>query len=182
MNSSKENGIEKANEIGVDALKQIITLSSGILALSITFIKDALGESRPNALATFLIPLSWLLLIFSIVEAWMALVEVAKTLGKMDNQLLFVFDREVDDKKISDMLKAHIKRTIELARRAQGLFLLGIVTLGLFAMINMNLLFTTPLPSIIGTPQLTLTVTISPTITQIASPTAIPSPEYTPTP
>ena len=37
---------EKANDYAVDALKQLITLAAGILALNITFIKDFIGTSR----------------------------------------------------------------------------------------------------------------------------------------
>lgn len=183
MNPPPDNPIEKANDIGVEALKQIITLASAILALTITFLKDALGDARSQALGTFLVPLSWLLLVSSIWVAWASMVEVAKTLGSMGSPLRFVFDREVDNiTDISPELKEKIRKTRKWSVRAQYLFLAGIASLTVFALINYNLFFTsTPTPPSQNS-QPTLTVIVSPTHTQTIIPTPTPMPQQKQTP
>lgn len=181
---SDSNSAEKANEYAVEALKQIITLSSAILALTITFIKDALGDARSQAIATFLVPLSWSFLVVSLWFAWVAIAEVAKTIGSLKNKAtLYVLDQNIDKEQgIDDKTKTDIKWTRGWAKLSQVCFQLGIVFLTLFAIINFKLFFTPNLSSTNQVSQPTLTITVVPTATQTALPSETPSPLRTQSP
>ncbi|MBD0279998.1 MAG: hypothetical protein ICV81_18830 [Flavisolibacter sp.] len=136
-----QDGAMKANEFAIDALKQIITLASAILALTITFIKDALGESRHEAILTFLLPVCWGLLIISIWFSWVALVEAANTLAKQGTAL-YVFDQDVIRKvSLEEQVKKAIKKCLTYARIAQVSFVAGLAALALFALVNWKLFF-----------------------------------------
>src|SRR5262245_61941024 len=78
--SSDAGGPSKGNDYAIEALKQVLALASVILALTITFLKDALGEARVDAKWTFLVPIAWALLI---VVIWVAIAEAAKNVGAM---------------------------------------------------------------------------------------------------
>jgi len=181
---SESNPAEKANEYAIEALKQIITLSSAILALTITFIKDALGDARSQAVVTFLIPLSWTFLVISLWLAWVAIAEVAKTIGALkSNAIVYVLDPNIDKaQNIDDKTKTDIKWTRGWAKLSQVFFQLGIVFLTLFAIINFNLFFSPIVSSTNQSSQPTLTVTVAPTSTQKVLPTATPLSLQTPTP
>ena len=112
---------EKANDYAVDALKQLITLAAGILALNITFIKDFIGTSRPLAVCSFLVPVGWICLLLAIWFAWVAIADAARMLGT--GQVSgYAFK-----KPLSTRLWAKI---------AQTLFMLGLAALGTFAVAN----------------------------------------------
>jgi hypothetical protein len=113
----------KANELAIEALKQLLTLASAALALTIAFIKDALGTDRSRASYIFLVPLSWGLFVVVIWTAWVAIPDACK---KMAENSLFVFAKG---------------RPRVLALIAQWSFLLGLTLLTLFAVINFRLFF-----------------------------------------
>jgi hypothetical protein len=117
---------QKANDIAIEALKQLLTLASVILALTITLIKDALGESRAAAQLQWLVPLAWILLIFSIWMAWVAIADAARRIGTLaDTKYAF----------------AKTSPTWKYAKAAQLGFTLGLSLLGLFGILNFNLFF-----------------------------------------
>ena len=119
---------EKANDIGVEALKQLLTLASLVLALTITFIKDAMGNHRYEASLTFLVPLSWTFLIVCIWTAWVAIAHAARILGTgADESIGYVF---------APGMKSRL-----LARLAQWSFALGLSMLGIFGILNFELFF-----------------------------------------
>src|SRR5690349_101199 len=122
------NGAEKGNEYAVEALKQVLTLAGGILALTITFLKDALGDAWEVARLKFLIRLAWVLLIIVVWTAWIALAEAAKKLGtSQTDSPPYVFD------------KGYLART--LARVAQFSFAAALTCFGIFAVVNFDLYF-----------------------------------------
>ena len=119
---------EKANDIAVEALKQLLTLASLVLALTITFIKDAIGTHRYEAKLTFLVPLSWTFLIVCIWTAWVAIAHAARILGTgADESAGYVF---------APGMKSRL-----LARLAQWSFAMGLSMLGIFAILNFELFF-----------------------------------------
>lgn len=116
---------QKANEMAVDALKQVLTLASAILALTITFIKDLLGGVHDAPKWTWMVPVAWGLLVLVIWTAWVAIADACKTLGQSGTGYVFGQGRPV-----------------VLARIAQWSFLGALVMLALFAIRNFPLLFT----------------------------------------
>jgi hypothetical protein len=112
----------KASELGIDALKQLLTLASAILALTITFIKDALGTERSRAAWPMLVPIAWGLLTVVIWTAWVAIPEAC---GRMAAGR-YVFASA---------------RPKVLAIIAQWSFALGLTLLTLFAVRNFKLFF-----------------------------------------
>jgi hypothetical protein len=114
----------KANEIAIEALKQLLTLASGVLALTITFIKDALDTSRSKASYTFLVPIAWCLLALAIWTGWVAIPDACR---KMTLKSDYVFESG---------------RPRVLAKIAQSSFLLGLILLTVFAVLNFRLFFT----------------------------------------
>src|SRR5215831_5809002 len=85
--------MEKANDYAVDSLKQIMTLSSAVLALTITFIKDVLGDARSQAIWIWLVPSGWLWLIMSILFAWFGIVAAADQAGG-SSTAIYVFQAD----------------------------------------------------------------------------------------
>jgi hypothetical protein len=56
----------KANDLLQEHLKQIITVASATLVLTVSFIKDVIGSSGTAALYGWLLPVSWITLAASI--------------------------------------------------------------------------------------------------------------------
>src|SRR5690349_23668984 len=108
----------KANELAIEALKQLLTLASSVLVLTIAFIKDALGANRDRATYVFLVPLAWSLLAVVIWTAWVAIPDACR---KMATTPGYVFATG---------------RPQVLAKLAQWSFLLGLTFLTLFAVLN----------------------------------------------
>lgn len=116
----------EANATAIDALKQVLTLSSLILALTVTFIKDALGDSRSLADLTFLVPLAWFFLTLSIWSGWISMADAGRLLAGQKEEA-YVFGSGLARR---------------LARTAQWSFLLALLCLGSFAIVNFDLFFT----------------------------------------
>ena len=150
--------MEKANEYAVESLKQIITLAGVVLALTITFLKDVLGESRNEAIFRGLVPVGWVCLIGSIVLAWLAIVEAADALGNSADvsppttPYAFKADRTghryppyilllIVSLFLPFIPTAENNHTRKLAASAQHYFILGLLLLGLFATVNLNTAF-----------------------------------------
>jgi hypothetical protein len=113
----------KASELGIDALKQLLTLASAILALTITFIKDALGTDRSKAAWPLLVPIAWGLLAVVIWTAWVAIPDACSRMEV--NRYVFATGRP----KV-------------LATIAQWSFAIGLTLLTVFAVRNFKLFFT----------------------------------------
>lgn len=71
---------EKAFTFAQDLIKQVISLSSGIIALTITFFKDFVGNSAPHH-AKMLLAVSWLFYIGSVFFGIWALMALTGSLG-----------------------------------------------------------------------------------------------------
>jgi hypothetical protein len=143
--------MEKANEYAVDSLKQIMTLASAVLALTITFLKDVLGENRDQAIWVLLVPLGWLFLILSIVLAWLTIVDAADDLGTViaPAPVPYLFgsekigaERNLFVRMLSWFMPGLINvreqnKRRRLAASAQNYFILGLFFLSLFAILNL---------------------------------------------
>ena len=70
----------EANRHAIYALKQLQALAAAILALTITFIKDALGDARNMASIVFFVPIVWGLLTIMIWTAWWAVLNTLRQL------------------------------------------------------------------------------------------------------
>jgi hypothetical protein len=176
------NPAEKANDVAIDALKQVMTLASGIITVTVAFLHDLLGSAAGPIRAGFLLPLCWVALFMSILLSWMAVVNAANHLGKMKTGIQYVF--------VASPIKGHIG-VLETAIAAQVTFSLGMVFLVVFAILNfgsmlpVSELATTPTPGeTLSAPPSTLTATPAPsntaaapapaTATQTPAPTAAP--------
>jgi multisubunit Na+/H+ antiporter MnhB subunit len=113
----------KASELAIDGLKQLLTLASAVLALTIAFIKDALGPARDKAAWTFLVPVAWGFLAIVIWTAWVAIPDACR---KMAEEPEYVFANG---------------RPKVLAMIAQWFFVIGLTLLTVFAVINFKLFF-----------------------------------------
>jgi hypothetical protein len=132
VNSSQKgntgsDGPSKGNEYAIEALKQVLVLAGAILALTITFLKDALGDSRAEARLQFLIPISWTLLLIVIWTAWITLATAARKIGTSSGAVTYVF------------AKGETSRFWALV--AQFCFGLALTALGMFAIVNFPLYF-----------------------------------------
>lgn len=184
--------MDKANEYAIEALKQIIGLSSGIIALTIAFLKDILGDARASAQLSWLLPVCWVLLLVAIWRAWIAIVEAANLLGHAYGAGVYAFDKEFiaasqtaaalspDERK---RLTA-TQRCRNAARQAQFSFVSGLLALIVFAVVNLPLVFSAPATTLTPTPTTSATAatTASATISATAIATASPTPTSTPTP
>ena len=82
---------EKATDYAVESLKLIMTLASGSLVLTITFLKDIVGTSDPTGF--WLVVVGWIFLLLSIIFSWLALVSAASKIAE-NNQMVYVFSSE----------------------------------------------------------------------------------------
>lgn len=161
--------MDKANDYAIESLKQIITLSSAILALTITFLKDILGNTGGQVAYMWLVPFGWLWLLISIVLAWYGIVEAADKLG-VATTTVYAFKT---DKTTSPPVKPYKlyslyqilswfipvfptkerNQTRKLAASAQNYFVLGLIFLGMFAVLNLKTTFhkTTTSPATVET-------------------------------
>jgi hypothetical protein len=130
MSNGAADGASKGNEYAIEALKQVLTLASAILALTVTFLKDALGEARAEARLQFLIPMSWFLLLVVIWTAWITLATAARAIGTSGQPIRYVFD------------KGTTARFWALV--AEFSFVLALTALVAFAVANRSLYFRAP--------------------------------------
>lgn len=72
----------KANDVVQEHLKQIVTVASAALALTVTFLKDVLGSVADELQWSWLLPLSWLFLGASIL---LAVVSLALLVNNLDS-------------------------------------------------------------------------------------------------
>lgn len=153
--------MEKANEYAVDSLKHILTLASGVLALTITFVKDILGENAEQASFIWLVPAGWVCLLVSIWLSWIAIVDAADALGDSTATNYVFKSNKKNDKNgsrpnlilrilswfvpIIPTKEQNLLR--KLAACAQNYFVLGLLALGIFAVMNLGTGFKDKQPS-----------------------------------
>jgi len=73
--------VAKGNDYAIEALKQLLTLSTVVLALTITFLKDVIGEARSQAQVAWLVPLAWACFLIAIWVAWVAIGHAARAMA-----------------------------------------------------------------------------------------------------
>jgi len=117
----KRESVSKANDYSMEALKQILTLSSGTLVLTVSFFKDILGESFSKSYFNIVVPVSWLCLAISIWVAWSALTDASVSLG-IDQKEDYLFSEDHPTARF-------------MAIAAQITFSLGISLLTLFCIV-----------------------------------------------
>ena len=117
---------DKGNDYGIEALKQLITLASAIFALTVTFLKDILGDASGDAAGIWLIYMAWGCLLFVVGRGWVAMASAAKVVGNAP-AATYAFGDDLFPRKA--------------ARQAQWTFLLALVALGVFGVWNSRLMF-----------------------------------------
>ncbi|HZP81913.1 MAG TPA: hypothetical protein VFB21_09770 [Chthonomonadaceae bacterium] len=145
--------MDKANEYAIESLKQLLTLSSAILALTITFLKDLMGDSASEAHAPWLVPLSWVFLLLCILHSWGTIVSVADAIGNSSASTpVYALKSDPTGAKRNlfvrlaswffPTIQTHQQNRVrKRAISAQNYFVLGLICLGLFAALNMGFFF-----------------------------------------
>jgi hypothetical protein len=78
--SALDERVKASFDFAQESTKQMITLATGIIALTITFQKDFLNSSSIPAQAKFYAPLSWLLFLLSVIFGLWTLLALAGSL------------------------------------------------------------------------------------------------------
>jgi hypothetical protein len=111
---------ERGNDLATDALRQMITLAGATLALTVTFMKDVLGDRKSKG--PELLPFAWGLLIVAVLIGWLALARAARTVGTSDREEYVFADGALRN----------------YARAAQCAFLAGLALLVVFFCRNLH--------------------------------------------
>ena len=77
----KDADINPANAQAINALQQLVTLASGTLVLTLTFLKDISGYGKVESSLNWVVPIGWGLLILSIWTGWVSMAEAARKMG-----------------------------------------------------------------------------------------------------
>jgi len=119
----------KANDFVQEHLKTIVTVASGTLVLTVSFIKDVIGTSGPEARLIWLLILSWVALALSICAGVMSLATLVNNLDDADFEL--------DEDGVPFAFAAG-KRGIVLRwdQLSIGMFGLGMASLAAFGAVN----------------------------------------------
>ena len=139
----------KGNDYAIEALKQLITLASAILALTITFLKDVIGDARGDARFVWLMPVAWLMLLWAVWFGWVTIADAAKAVGN-SAEPIYAFGETTG--------------TRRYARRAQWGFWGALVVLVAFGSLNLSAVFgpsPPKLPDVIARELAELRATIS---------------------
>jgi len=95
----KENQ-KKAFDFAADTTKQLITISTAIITLTVTFSKDILGSSN-NSPKTLLI-CTWAVFILSIICGVLTLMTLTGTLQPMNKQIVKTEGEKADEPQIAE--------------------------------------------------------------------------------
>jgi hypothetical protein len=79
-----------------DTTKQIATLSTGIIGLTVTFANEFTGKGG-HPLTPLLLQLSWLFLVFSVISAVVTLMAITGSLSKIDQGITMFEDQNLVD-------------------------------------------------------------------------------------
>ena len=83
----------KAFDFAQDTTKQVLTLSTGIIALTITFIKEIAGDAPESAMK--FIEISWVLYLASILAGLLTLMALTGSLGELKEGSASVYERSI---------------------------------------------------------------------------------------
>ncbi|HEY4837794.1 MAG TPA: hypothetical protein VIH72_04260 [Candidatus Acidoferrales bacterium] len=123
----------KAHEIIQEHLKQIITIASGTLALTVSFLKDVVGASGAKSTCAWFLPAAWLGLAVSILCAVVCMAMLVNNLDAPD----------LDVSTIKPFIKAFGAGTkigvLRMEQAALGTFAIGMLSLAAFGAINFRL-------------------------------------------
>jgi hypothetical protein len=85
---------EKAFDFALSTTKQVVSLSTGVLALTITFLNDIVSGVGETAL--FLLTLSWLLFLISVVAGVLTMMSLTGNLSKSEkNDQLSIYEGSI---------------------------------------------------------------------------------------
>lgn len=112
-----EENVKKAFDFAADATKQLITLSTAIIALTITFSKDIIGAA--NIGNSYSIFTAWILFILSIVFGILTLLALTGTLQPMSK-------KEATNKSDTESTETE-STTIEISINASNIRLLSVL-------------------------------------------------------
>ncbi len=87
-----EDRDKKAIELANDTTKQILTLSTGIVYLSIAFKKDFVPESFNGTLAVRVLIFAWFLYLCSILAGVLTLLFLTGEVGRKDGTMPSIYD------------------------------------------------------------------------------------------
>lgn len=127
----------KANDVLQEHLKQIITVASATLVLTVSFLKDVVGSRGSEASYSGLLPLSWIALALSIP---CAIATIAILVNQLDKP-----NATIGKSKYPKSFAAGATSAISTAVMiALGAFSIGMVALGCFGAINYKLFLKKP--------------------------------------
>jgi hypothetical protein len=112
----KDADVNPANAQAINALQQLVTLASGTLVLTLTFLKDISSYGKVESSLNWVVPIGWGLLILSIWTGWVSMAEAARKMG-MNGSSRYIFS--------SGKLR-------NLARIAQWSFCAGLLSITLY--------------------------------------------------
>jgi hypothetical protein len=90
-----EDRDKKAIELANDTTKQILTLSTGIVFLSIAFKKDFVPESFNGILAVRVLIFAWFLYLCSIMAGVLTLLFLTGEVGRTDGTMPSIYDAKI---------------------------------------------------------------------------------------
>lgn len=94
---------EKAFDFAQETTKQVITLSTGIVALSVTFLKDVFGGSQTEFQVGLLIT-AWIAYLISIAAGIATLLSLTGSLGSSKEDSPSIFGRTIQLMAITQLL------------------------------------------------------------------------------
>ena len=116
---------EKAFDAALDMVKQLITIASSIIVLSITFLKDVLNVEHPQTSEThWSLYVSWITMLLSIILGMLAHGAITGTLDQLTP----------DEPSTVTIYKGNIKFFVQVQ---WCLFLLGILFMLIYGMIKL---------------------------------------------
>ena len=119
---TKSESVITANNQAISALQQLLTLASGSLVLTLTFLKNVTGLGTAASKFNWVIQIGWFLLMLSVWLGWVSMAEASKQTSLRGNtSYLFAYGR------------LH-----KLAKSAQWCFCLGLVSITIYGIFNLN--------------------------------------------
>ncbi len=86
---------KKAIELAGDTTKQILTLSTGIVFLTISFKKDFVADNANSGFALRLLIFAWFLYLCSILSGIFVLLFITGEVGRQDNEVPSIYNPKI---------------------------------------------------------------------------------------
>lgn len=99
-----EDREKKAIELAGDTTKQILTLSTGIVFLTIAFKKDFVPENLNGSFVVRLLIFSWFLYLCSILCGVLTLLFITGEVGRQDGALPSIYDPKIRYSHLAQLL------------------------------------------------------------------------------